>query len=85
MISDLNAEKLQEVFTKKNCKKLVKKKLYVKRKSYKLYVKLKGYANSFNSWINEKDLVLKNLVLSHRQNVFIVRNKNYEIITTNNV
>ena len=28
-----------------------------KRKSDKLYVKWKGYDNSFNSWINKKDLL----------------------------
>ena len=51
-------KKLLEVFTKKNCKNLVKKNLEVlKRKGDKLYVKWKGYANSFNNWINEKDLV----------------------------
>ena len=29
----------------------------IKRKGDKLYVKWKGYDNSFNSWINKKDLV----------------------------
>ena len=29
----------------------------LKRKGDKLYVKWKGYNNSFNSWINKKDLV----------------------------
>ena len=38
-------KKLLEYFVKKNCKRL------------KLYVKWKGYNNSFNSWINKKDLV----------------------------
>ena len=28
----------------------------VKRKEDKLYLKWKGYGNSFNSWINKKDL-----------------------------
>ena len=28
----------------------------LKRKSDKLYVKWKGYATSFNSWINKKDI-----------------------------
>ena len=37
---------------KKNCKKLVEKKL--KRKGDKLYVKWKGYDKSFHSWINKK-------------------------------
>ena len=29
----------------------------LKRKGDKLYVKWKGYNNSFNSWINKKDLL----------------------------
>ena len=29
----------------------------IKRKGNKLYVKWKGYDNSFNSWIDKKDLV----------------------------
>ena len=29
----------------------------LKRKGGKLYVKWKGYDNSFNSWINKKDLI----------------------------
>ena len=29
----------------------------IKRKGNKMYVKWKGYDNSFNSWIDEKDLL----------------------------
>ena len=29
----------------------------IKRKGDKLYVKWKGYDNSFNSWIDKKDLI----------------------------
>ena len=29
----------------------------IKKKGDKLYVKWKGYDNSFNSWIDKKDLV----------------------------
>ena len=29
----------------------------IKRKGNKLYVKWKGYDNSFNSWIDKKDLI----------------------------
>ena len=29
----------------------------IKRKGDKIYVKWKGYDNSFNSWINKKDLI----------------------------
>ena len=46
---------------KKNCKRLAKKefriKKVLKRKGDKLYVKWKGYNNSFNSWINKKDIL----------------------------
>ena len=45
---------------KKNCRKLIKNNLeqrkYLK-KSDKLYIKQKGYGNSFNSWINKKDIL----------------------------
>ena len=30
----------------------------IKRKCDKLYVKWKGYDNSFNSWIDKKDIVI---------------------------
>ena len=46
---------------KKNCKRLINKKFRIekvlKRKGDKLYAKWKGYDNSFNSWINKKDIV----------------------------
>ena len=29
----------------------------IRRKDDKIYVKWKGYDNSFNSWIDEKDLI----------------------------
>ena len=29
----------------------------IKKKGYELYLKLKGYGNSFNSWIDEKDII----------------------------
>ena len=49
----LKAKILLERFTKKNCKKQIKKKFRVekaiKRKGDKLYVKWKGYDNSFDS------------------------------------
>ena len=48
-----------EVFTKKqktNQEKIRIKKV-LKRKGNKLYDKWKGYDNSFNTWINEKELI----------------------------
>ena len=54
-------KELLEVFMKKNCKKLNKKKIRIekvlKRKGDKLYLKWKGYNNSFNIWINKNDLI----------------------------
>ena len=45
---------------KKNYKKTSQEKFrtekVIKRKGNKLYVKWKGYYNSFNSWIDKKDL-----------------------------
>ena len=45
----------------KNCKKTSEEKFriekVIKRKGNKWYVKWKGYDNSFNSWINKKDLL----------------------------
>ena len=45
---------------KKNYKRLINKNLGFKKKGDKLYVKWKGYDssyNSYNSWIDKKDLV----------------------------
>ena len=54
-------KKLLEHFIKKNCKKISQKEFRIekvlKKKGDKLYVKWKGYDNSFNSWIDKKDLV----------------------------
>ena len=55
------AKKLLEVFMKKNYKKEFRIEKVLKRKGDKLYVKWKGYNNSFNSWINKKDLVSSNV------------------------
>ena len=52
---------LPEDFMKKNSKKETKKnsriEKVIKRKGDKIYVKWKVYDNSFNSWIDKKDLV----------------------------
>ena len=54
-------KKLLKLFTKKNCRRQIKKNLEPKkvitRKGNKLYIRWKGYDNSFNSWIAEKDIV----------------------------
>ena len=36
----------------------------IKRKGDKLYFKLKAYDNSINSWIDKKDIILKNKLIS---------------------
>ena len=46
---------------KKNYRRLINKNLeqkkQLRKKKDKLHVKWKGYDNSFNSWINKKDIV----------------------------
>ena len=63
MISDLNAEPITGSFYEKELQKTSQEKFRIekimKRKGDKLYIKWNGYDNSFNSWINEKDLVKK--------------------------
>ena len=53
-------KKLLEHFMKKNCKKKDQKEFriekVIKKKGNKLYVKWKVYDNSFNSWIDKKDI-----------------------------
>ena len=57
----LTVKKLLEGFTKRNWRKTNGKEFRVekviKRNSDKLYIKWKGYNNSFNSWIDKKDLL----------------------------
>ena len=61
VIGDLNAEEIVGTFYKKELQKTNKKNFRVekviKRKGDKLYVKWKEYDNSFNSWIDKKDIV----------------------------
>ena len=60
-INDLNGEKVIGTFYEKESQKTNQKEFRIeeilKRKGDKLYVKWKGYDNSFNSWINKKDIV----------------------------
>ena len=56
----LEVKKLLEHFTKQNCKKNQKEfrvEKVIKTKGDKLYVKLKGCDSSFNSWVDEKDII----------------------------
>ena len=53
------AKKLRVVFMKKNCKRNKEFRIekVIKKTGDKLYVKWKGHNNSFNSWIDKKDIV----------------------------
>ena len=52
----LMEKKLLERFTKKNQKGFRIEKV-IERKVDKLYVKWKEYNNSFNNWIDEKEII----------------------------
>ena len=59
--SDLSGEKIIGTFHEKQLEKTNQKEFRIenkiKRKGNNLYVKWKGYDNSFNSWIDKKDIV----------------------------
>ena len=61
VINDLNGEEIVGAFYEKELHKTNQKEFRIekvlKKKGDKLYVKWKGYDNSFNSWIDKKDLV----------------------------
>ena len=61
LINDLNGEEIKGSFYEKQLQKTNQKefsiKKVIKKKGNKLYVKWKGYNNSFNSWIDKKDIV----------------------------
>ena len=61
VINDLNGEEIIETFYEKELQKTDQKKFRIekvlKKKGDKLYVKWKGYNNSFNSWIDKKEIV----------------------------
>ena len=61
LISDLNREEIIGSFYGKEFQKSNQKQFrienVIKKKGNKLYVKWKGYPDSFNSWIDKKDLI----------------------------
>ena len=61
VINDLNGEEIIGTFYEKELQKTNQKEFriekVIKKKDDKLYVKWKGFDNSFNSWINKKDIV----------------------------
>ena len=61
VINDLNGEEIIGSFYEKEWQKTNQKEFRIekvlKKKGDELYVKWKGYDNSFNSWINKKDIL----------------------------
>ena len=61
LINDLKGAEIKGSFYEKELQKTNKKEFriekIIKRAGNRLYVKWKGYDNSFNSWVNEKDLL----------------------------
>ena len=61
VINDLNGEEIIGTFYEKELEKKNQEefriKKVIKKKGNKLYVKWKRYDNSFNSWIDKKELV----------------------------
>ena len=62
VIGDIKGEEIVGTFYKKELQKANQKELKVeenkdKEKANKLYVKWKSYDNTFDSWINKKDIV----------------------------
>ena len=61
VINDLNGEEIMGTFCEKELQKTNQEEFriekVIKRKGDKMYVKWKGCNNSFNSWIDKKDLI----------------------------
>ena len=61
VINDLNGEEIIATFYEIELQKIDQQEFriekVIKKKGNKLYVKWKGCGNSFNSWIDRKDLV----------------------------
>ena len=61
VISDLSGEEITGTFYEKELQKKNQNEFRIekisKRKDEKLFVKWKGYDNSFNTWINKKDIL----------------------------
>ena len=61
VINNLNVEEIIETFYEKELQNIYEQEFRIKKvtkkKGNKLYVKQKGYDNSFNSWIDKKDLI----------------------------
>ena len=79
-INNLNGKKITESFYEKELQKTSEKQFriekVIKKKGDKFYVKWKGYDNSYNSWINKKDLKQKwvNTSLNHLIHILVTEN-----------
>ena len=62
LIEDLNSEKFFETFHDKELQKMNQTEFriekVIRKKGAKVYVMWKGYDNSFNSWIDKKDIII---------------------------
>ena len=62
LIHDLNGEEMKGSFYEQELRKTDQKEFrtekVINKKRDKLYLKWKGYDNSFNSWINKKDIII---------------------------
>ena len=72
VINDLNGEEIIGTFYEKELQGTNQQEYriekIIKKKGDKLYVKWKGYNNSFNSWIDKKDIIKwVNIFLSHME------------------
>ena len=57
MIENLNREEVFGAFYEKNCKRQVKQILELKKQSREKAIKYMLNDNSFNNWIDKKDIV----------------------------
>ena len=66
VVSNLNCEEIVGKFYEKELQKKSEFRVekVIKRDGNKLYVKGNDYDNSFNNWIDKKDIVIKNYLFS---------------------
>ena len=61
VITDLNSEKITDTFYEKKLQKINQNEFriekLIKKEGDKWYIKWKGHDNSFNNWIDKKDIV----------------------------
>ena len=73
VINDLNSEEtigtLYEKELQQTNQQRIRKEKVTKRNGNKLYVKWKGYDNSFNSWIDKKDLIENEILLYKNESI----------------